>query len=576
MIEAELSKRGFRNRLGLLLGAATACYAALAAASPIFHRAEVYFAESAREMLSSGRWITPFYLDKPFFDKPILTYWAIMASFRTVGTSPFAARLPSVLAALATAALVGYGVSRVGNKNAGLAAAAVLCSSYMFVYFAALSMSDMLLTFFCTAAGVFLFAGIRDARRRAYHWWLASVAMALGVLTKGPVAVALPVAAFLLYLLVRGELGKIRLGHVGTAAATVIALAGSWFALLWRQNGTAAIYAFFVKENLERFTGSAYAVHRPFAFSPISLLADFLPWSLFLPGVLVASLRERNGRGDAAAECATRFAWCWVAVVTLFFWVSRGEMDYYLLPALPACAVLVGGYFPTAAERKDVLLRAAAWLLGAILLLTGAAGGYFAIFSGRISLRPIWPVALWVGLCGAAIVTLLTRKKYPLLLPAVYLAVLGGGILGAWVGLPAYRRAVSLGDAVQAAERAHAGMPLAISADLDHWRAQLSFRTGSVPRLLDTPEKFADFLRDAPGAGPRLAVVDDGWLDALPPALAAQAEVVHRERVLTTGVTLARFLRASPATNGAMKSFAVVYWNPRRPLDSAPSPPSPR
>jgi 4-amino-4-deoxy-L-arabinose transferase-like glycosyltransferase len=575
--EEALSGRGFRLRLGLLLGAAASCYVALAAASPIFHRAEVYFAESAREMLATGRIITPFYLNQPFFDKPILTYWAILASFRMLGTSHFAARMPSVLAALATTALIGYGVSRVWSRTAGLVAAAALCSSYMFVYDASLSMSDMLLTLFCTAAGVLLFAGSRDAPRRTRDWCLASLFMALGVLTKGPVAVVLPVGAFLLYLALRRELGQIRVGHAVAGAAIVLAVAGSWFALLWRQNGTVALFDFFMKENLERFTGAAYAIRRPFGFAPLALLGDFLPWALFLPGAFGASARERIWRGDSARRCGELFAWCWVGFVTLFFWVSRGEMDYYLLPALPACAVLVGGYLSRPAERGSILLRAAGWVLGAILLLTGVAAGSFVLFAGRSGLRPLWPVALWLVLSGAAVVTLLVRRKYMLFVAAVCLVVLGGGILGAWIGLPTYRQAVSLGDAVKAAERGHANMPLAISADLDHWRAELAFRTGTVPSRLGTPEAFAEFLRDTSSStGPRLAVVGDDWVARLPRDVAGRAAVVRRERVLTTGVTLASFLRASPGASRAMKSFAVLYCKTGRGLDSPSLPASPK
>src|SRR3990172_357831 len=291
---AELSGRAFIGWLAAILGVAGASYALVAAAHPVFGRAEIYFAESARAMLASHSYVTPHYLGQPFFDKPILSYWAIVASFETLGLTHFAARLPSLVAALATAALTGYGAALLAGRRAGLAAAGVLCSTYMFGYFSTLSLSDMWLTLFTSAACVLLLAGSLDARRRTLHWWLASVCLALAFLSKGPVGVILPVGSFLLYLALAREWRQLRLRHVLTAFATIGAVAGVWFFALWRENGTQSLYAFFIEENLLRFRGETYRTDRYFGYIPISFVIGGLPWTLLLPAVAWRSALERR------------------------------------------------------------------------------------------------------------------------------------------------------------------------------------------------------------------------------------------------------------------------------------------
>jgi hypothetical protein len=117
------------------------------------------------------------------------------------------------------------------------------------------------------------------------------------------------------------------------AGALVLAgVGGAWYAAIYLRLGPEPLAYFFLKENLERFAGEAYDVGRPFWYYPPAYLLTGLPWSLlFLPAVL------RARRDDASRLLA---AWVLVALVPLS--LSRGKLDYYLLPLYPAVAILVG------------------------------------------------------------------------------------------------------------------------------------------------------------------------------------------------------------------------------------------
>ncbi len=521
--------------LAAILAAAGAAYAYLAAVDPIFQRAEDYFAESAREMLARGGFVTPILYGKPFFDKPILTYWAIEASFAAFGPTHFAARLPSLLAALATVAIIAIGVARVWSKSAGLAAAAILSTSYGFFYFATLSMADMWLTFFSTAAAVSFFAGSENPERRDRDWTVASVFCALAMLTKGPVGIVLAAGSLLLYLALRRELRQIRVRHLLIGCAALVVLAGGWFALLWREQGSTALRAFFVVENLGRFTGSTYRTHQPFGFIPLILLVNLLPWTgLFLLSFF-ASAPGALRRQDSRQGRAELFLWCCVATVVAFFWISRNQLDYYVLPAVPPCAALAGLYFWREAERNGRALRIGFWMVAAATVLSGVAGAIASLLAHNPELHGFVFLSIYVAAAGVAMAICLARRKYAAMLAVIPIAIFAGTPIALARIIPPYLRGVPVPAIAAAVRHAGPGEPLAVNIKLEHWRSELAFQTQRVPEQADTPEALAAFLRE-PGA--RMAVITDDWLALLPEDVSRRLNVVYRTRILRTGETL--------------------------------------
>src|SRR3990172_6312068 len=130
-----------------------------------FSRAEVYFAEVAREMCVTGDWITPRFCDQLFFDKPPLTYWLIAICFRMFGFSETVARIPSAFAGIATVILVILFAGRHYGHRAGALGGLVLTTSLGFWAFARFAMSDALLTLFVTGAMLSYWEGLRPNPR---------------------------------------------------------------------------------------------------------------------------------------------------------------------------------------------------------------------------------------------------------------------------------------------------------------------------------------------------------------------------------------------------------------------------
>jgi 4-amino-4-deoxy-L-arabinose transferase-like glycosyltransferase len=313
-------------------------------------RAEIYFMDAARSMLETGDWLVPRYRGAPFFDKPALTYWLLAASFRLGGFTAEAARAVSALAALATLAATLWLGAALFDRRTGLAAAAILATTAAFVSFARLAMSDMLVALWSTLAlAVFVSASRRtppaDAAARssapagaapAWAWPALGAVLGLALQTKGPIAVAFPLVAIALLgpaLPVRPRAAPLPLA-LGALAFVLLGL--GWFALVFRRLGLEPLRYFFLRENLERFAGDAYDAGRPAWFYAGSYLAAGLPWSLLLPAALLGALRR-----GAGAPLERRLL-AWTAAMAALLSLSRGKVDYYLLPLYPATALVIG------------------------------------------------------------------------------------------------------------------------------------------------------------------------------------------------------------------------------------------
>src|SRR5438874_8552865 len=224
-----------------------------------FVRAESYFALGARLMIENGEWLAPHAPDEKVLNKPPLTYWLIALSYKIFGASYGAARVPSVIAALCTLGVIYFLGLRFGGVRRGILATAVLATSYLFLNFARMAMSDMLLTLFVTTS---LACFTIVLRSNSPNWnvlvLVGYAALGLGVLTKGPIAfvlVAAPIGTELLISRDRSELRKLRLLR-GLMIFLIITV--PYFVLVYFRVGAEPLRFFFIGENVQRFTGAIY------------------------------------------------------------------------------------------------------------------------------------------------------------------------------------------------------------------------------------------------------------------------------------------------------------------------------
>ena len=334
------------------------------AGRPLFNPDEGRYAEIPREMLN-GDWVIPHLNGLDYIEKPPLQYWATALTYRFFGVSEFSARLYTALTALAGIALMGLLAARLWDTDAGWRAAAVLSGMFMFVVLGQLMTLDMSLTFWMTASlAGFLLAQQAKASERG--WMLfAWVAAALGVLTKGLVAAAIPAAALVIYSLCSRDFTPWRKLHLALGLPLFLIITVPWHWLAARRLDD-FLQFFFIHEHFARYLTPSADRQESWWFFGYVFLIGTVPWTVPSLRVLVSGWRGRAPRGEFSP---TLFLWIWVVFICLFFSLSDSKLMPYILPAMPALAVLIAA-LPLPTLKRDffitsIMTTAAALALGA-------------------------------------------------------------------------------------------------------------------------------------------------------------------------------------------------------------------
>ena len=300
---------------------------------------EARHAEVAREIFSATDvrgWVVPSLNGRPYYDKPILFYWLVSAAYGVGGVDELSARAVPAIAALVTVLATYAWAAGVWGTAPALAAAAVLVTAGEFAALGRYANLDMLLTLWITLG---LFAVYRWSERaeRGASLVPAAVCAALGTLTKGLVAPVLVAGIGLAYLAVSGRLGLLRRARLARATLAFVAVAGPWHFAAGLIDGN-YLWELFARHHFERyFEATRDHLHAaPFYYYLPMLILCFLPWSVMLPVTVVRTF-ARARRGDPERFCA-----CWVLGILVFFSLASGKLGTYILPALPALALLTG------------------------------------------------------------------------------------------------------------------------------------------------------------------------------------------------------------------------------------------
>jgi 4-amino-4-deoxy-L-arabinose transferase-like glycosyltransferase len=378
---------------------------------------EPRYAQVAREMLEGHDWVTPTLGGVAWLEKPPLYYWQAMLAYSVFGVTDVAARIPAAVDATLLVIAV-YLFFRRFRRGAELDAALITASCAGVIGYAHAASMDMALA---AAFGVGMLAwwGWRESEKRSYLA-LFYVCMALGMLAKGPVAPFLATAVIVVFALATREFrAAIRtLWLPGIVLFCAIVL--PWYFAVQMRNPQ-FFREFILQHNLERFSSDLYHHRQPFWFYlPVTALA-LVPWTVFVIAALVESARVWWGeRKTVSAEPELElqfqvFACCWLVVPVVFFSLSQSKLPGYILPAVPAGAVLLAEYLRRrlAQEEQDAVPK---WLI--VLHAFAAAGlivpsvlSAYLVTQHRVPAGRLLFIALGVAiaLCAAIAMTLASR-----------------------------------------------------------------------------------------------------------------------------------------------------------------------
>ena len=314
-------------------------------------------AQIARNMISSGDWVTARLDGVAYLEKPPLIYWMIAVAYKVFGVHDWAARIPIALSAIALCfTTAAFGLWAFGRR-AGFYAGLCMSTCIGLFLFTRILVPDVVLTLTIVLA-MWAFLRLLDEQEPNPRAWAAILAASLGVglLLKSLIAIVFPAAAAIIYLLFTHQIFSAQMWkrlRPLSGLAIILVIAAPWHILATLRNPPyfsftmksipgeyhGFFWFFFINEQLLRFLN----LRSPRDYNTVPRLYFWLlnlvwlfPWSVYLPAALKLSYRpvDRAGR--------TRLlALCWTGFVLIFFTFSTTQ-EYYSMPCYPALALLIG------------------------------------------------------------------------------------------------------------------------------------------------------------------------------------------------------------------------------------------
>jgi 4-amino-4-deoxy-L-arabinose transferase-like glycosyltransferase len=363
------------------------------------------YAEISREMIETGNWLVPQFWYMPHFDKPPMTYWLVAASMKLFGQNEWAVRLPLALAGLSGALAVWFLAKSIAGRRVAVWSVLILQSPLLYFSMSRMLTTDIFLTQFNAWAMYLLWRSwicLREPGTPAKYFWgwhLAGwLAIALGFMTKGPVALAIPLVSIVLLLIVRRKSFPEKrrlLGGIVVGMVLSLALAAPWYlAANARVPGTLNYMVF--HQAAGHVLGTTIRTRQGFpGYFFVILPVGLLPWSWLLGWLW---RREHWQRMPSPQQDGWLLLNFWSLFTFTLFNLTHSKLPAYILPIFPALAVLLALRFFRETEMKEPGLPPGwVWILCAVSPLFLSAG--FPIVLPALLRAPI-PMWAW---CQAAI-----------------------------------------------------------------------------------------------------------------------------------------------------------------------------
>jgi 4-amino-4-deoxy-L-arabinose transferase-like glycosyltransferase len=372
--------------LGMILFLWGAIYFVSIFNPPLLDDVDTIHAEAAREMVQRHDWVTLYTDGIRYLEKAPLMYWGVAASYKIFGVHDWSTRLPLMLGVLALL-LTTYALGkRAYGERGGFYAAVVLATSLGPYIFTRFQIPDIIVGLWLTLSALFFLISLEQANPSRWVCWGFAATCALNVLTKSLIGLVFPLGAIFLYLLITGNLRHILKLRLLSSVLVFLAIAAPWHILAALRNPSQGavrgfLWFYFVNEQFMRYMGKRV----PPGYDTVPLLIFWgltvlwlAPWMVFLPqSMKLVPLRWSVLREQLSPRQGTSLFFLIWAVVTVGFFTFSTRQEYYTIPAIPALALLVGGWLAKEAAAPDSESRASrisSWVLFAIVALGSIVG----------------------------------------------------------------------------------------------------------------------------------------------------------------------------------------------------------
>src|SRR3989339_96877 len=376
---------------------------------PIIDGDTAFYATIAKNIIKSGDFITLKFVNTgDIIDKPPLAMWFMAVSFKLFGINEFALSLWHSLLAIGTVILTYLMGRELFGRRGGLLAGLILMLSCQFFYITRTPMLDIPLTFFITASFycIFRLNGTKYCATTTspIYYYIFSIALALALLTKGPVGIAIPLGALIiLKFLTLTTFDKTHnsqpihtnLFHLFMSTLLFLTIAAPWFIIEYKILGQPFANLFFLRNFLRFFRptdiiGNLNTIAPQYDFYSyfLQIFLLFAPWGGFVYPAIFYGTKDKN----------QKLFLIWAAVaVGIFAFSLNYKIGRYILPAFPALAIIVANFLESAIKEPEKLKRyisTSAWLNAILLIPIFAIATIYLFIAFPSEINAFKPIAL--------------------------------------------------------------------------------------------------------------------------------------------------------------------------------------
>lgn len=359
---------------------------------------EVFYVQTAKEMIQHKTWLTPYLFGAPQFEKPILLYWFLRLSSIIFGNaSAFASRFfPAFIAIIGVIAVYILGLIGFKNNKKAFIASLVLTSSALYIGLARTVFTDMIFSIFILFALLSFYWGYSYTSKKGWGILLFYIFSALAVLTKGPLGLLIPLLIVIAFLIVKKDIKSLFSKYSLFGLLIFVAIALPWYIFMELKYGASFNREFFYNDHFLRLIKAEHVINDRWYFYPVTGIGAMFPWSLYVLFALICIFKNIKHN----ASTFNIFLVTWISVGLVIFQFAHSKLTSYIFPIFPALAIITGDFIYNHAlpDNKSRIFYTISLIMSAFILSLPVA---------LITLMPRYSVYLGSKIPAYALISLL-------------------------------------------------------------------------------------------------------------------------------------------------------------------------